>query len=147
MWCRFVETGDENMKDALAQGYPYVIVLSRYQGRLLLSRHGKRTTWETQGGHIEEGETPLEAARRELYEESGALAYSIRHLFDCQAGDDEEGSKGMVFFAEITKLGPIPDSEMAQVQCFDALPPNITYPGITPVLYERACEMGLFGGE
>ena len=42
------ETGD----------YKYVVVFSRYQGRLLLSRHKERRTWETQGGHVEPGETP-----------------------------------------------------------------------------------------
>ena len=45
--------------------YKYVVVLSRYQGKLLLSQHRDRNTWETQGGHIEPGETPEEAARRE----------------------------------------------------------------------------------
>ena len=30
--------------------YKYVVVLSEYQGKILLSRHKKRTTWETQGG-------------------------------------------------------------------------------------------------
>ena len=39
--------------------YKYVVILSEYQGKILLSRHRKRTTWETQGGHIEAGETPL----------------------------------------------------------------------------------------
>ena len=33
--------------------YKYVVVLSEYQGKILLSRHKKRTTWETQGGKIE----------------------------------------------------------------------------------------------
>lgn len=57
--------------------YQYVVVLSFYQGKLLLSRHKDRTAWETQGGHIERGETPLDAARRERYEESGALEYTL----------------------------------------------------------------------
>ena len=42
----------------------YVVVFSRYAGRWMLSRHRQRTTWETQGGHIEAGETPAEAAVR-----------------------------------------------------------------------------------
>lgn len=55
--------------------YKYVVVLSEYNGKILLSRHKDRTTWETQGGHIEDGETPLDAAKRELYEESGAIDF------------------------------------------------------------------------
>ena len=55
------------------KNYKYVVVLSEYKGKILLSRHKDRSTWETQGGHIEMGETPLDAAKRELYEESGAL--------------------------------------------------------------------------
>ena len=41
----------------------YVVVFTRYRGKLLLSRHRQRDTWETQGGHIEPGETPEQAAR------------------------------------------------------------------------------------
>ena len=44
--------------------YRYVVVFSHYRGKLLLSRHRERHTWETQGGHIEPGETPEQAARR-----------------------------------------------------------------------------------
>ena len=62
--------------------YKYVVVLSTYCGKLMLSRHKLRDTWETQGGHVEPGETPMEAARRELYEESGAIRYDIRALCD-----------------------------------------------------------------
>ena len=50
--------------------YPYVVILSRMEGKFLLSRHKQRTTWEFQGGHIEQGETPLQAAKRELFESS-----------------------------------------------------------------------------
>ena len=117
--------------------YKYVVVLSTYCGKIMLSRHKKRTTWETQGGHVELGETPLEAAKRELYEESGALRYQICALCDYWAGDERtgEGATGMVFRAEIEELGPMPESEMAEVRLFDSLPENLTYPGITPELY------------
>jgi len=117
--------------------YKYVVTLSSYKGKILLSRHKERTTWETQGGHIEEGETPLEAAKRELYEESGATDYYIAPLCDYWAGtgDESDGANGMVFKAVIHQLGAIPHSEMAEVKTFDALPDNLTYPAITPVLF------------
>lgn len=128
--------------------YKYVVVLSTYSGKLMLSRHKARTTWETQGGHVEPGETPMEAARRELYEESGAVEYDIRALCDYWAGDEVtgKGATGMVFHAEIHRLGPMPESEMAEVRLFDGLPGNLTYPAITPEIHafwlkeKEACE-------
>ena len=130
MTCKTYDTG------TLKQ-YKYVVTLSEYGGKILLSRHKNRTTWETQGGHIEAGETPLEAARRELYEESGATDFDIAPLCDYWAGDEQTRTEanGMVFTANIRTLGPLPESEMAEVKCFDDLPKNVTYPGITPVLY------------
>ena len=117
--------------------YKYVVVLSTYCEKLMLSRHKQRATWETQGGHVEPGETPLQAAERELYEESGAARYDIRALCDYWAGDEitGEGVTGMVFHAEIHELGEMPESEMAEVRLFDGLPENLTYPAITPELY------------
>ena len=115
--------------------YKYVVVMSKYQGKILLSRHRDRSTWETQGGHIEPGETPMDAARRELYEESGALEFDIRPVFDYWAGDENGGASGQVFAAEIRTLGPMPKSEMAEVRAFDEVPPNVTYPAITPELF------------
>lgn len=133
MTCRTYETG------SLKQ-YKYVVILSEYRGKILLSQHKQRTTWETQGGHIEPGETPMEAAKRELFEESGALEYEMEPLCDYWAGEEgtEDWANGMVFRASIRSLGPIPDSEMAWVQCFDVLPGNLTYPAITPVLFAYA---------
>ena len=115
--------------------YKYVVVMSKYQGKILLSRHRDRSTWETQGGHIEPGETPMDAARRELYEESGAVDFDIRPVFDYWAGDENGGASGQVFAAEIRKLGPMPNSEMAEVRAFDEVPPNVTYPAITPEIF------------
>lgn len=120
--------------------YRYVVVCSRWQGRMLLSRHRSRVTWETQGGHIEADETPLMAAHRELYEESGASRYEIWPLCDYWAADENPGSNGVVFVAEISELGPLPESEMAEVRAFDALPEQLTYPDITPRLWAMALQ-------
>ena len=131
MICELYEAGAlENLR--------YVVVFSRYEGRLLLSRHRERATWETQGGHIEAGETPLAAARRELFEESGATCKTLVHLCDYRAGDGENASNGAVFFAEVEELFPLPESEMAETALFDGLPEALSYPKITPVLFERA---------
>ena len=124
--------------------YKYVVILSEYEGKILLSRHKQRTTWETQGGHIEAGETPLEAAKRELYEESGAVDYDIAPLCDYWGGteDESQGANGMVFRAVIHKLEPIPESEMAEVKTFHTLPDHLTYPAITPVLFDYLKDHG-----
>lgn len=117
--------------------YKYVVVLSEYDGKIVLSRHKERTTWETQGGHIETGETPLDAAKRELFEESGATEYDIKPLCDYRAWNEEtgHGANGVVFHAVIHEFGAMPKSEMAEICEFTELPENLTYPAITPVLF------------
>mgnify|MGYP004549988447 FL=1 len=118
--------------------YRYTVILSFYQGKIMLSKHKLRDTYETQGGKIEPGETPLEGAKRELYEESGAIEFDIYPLCDYWYGKEDTGKKGngRVFVANIKKIGALPESEMEKVEFFDELPSNLTYPLITPVLFK-----------
>lgn len=70
-------------------------VLAFVGDRLLLTNLNARG-WDIPGGHMEAGETPEEAARRELYEETGArvdelnfLGYEVIRLL----GDKPDGYK------------------------------------------------------
>lgn len=57
------------------------------RNRVLLIRQYRhavgQTIWEIPAGTIEEGETPKECAERELEEETGYRAGSLRPFFDC----------------------------------------------------------------
>jgi 8-oxo-dGTP diphosphatase len=52
-----------------------VAIFCRHEETILLVRHRRLGTWLPVGGEIEPGETPLEAARRELFEETGLEGY------------------------------------------------------------------------
>ncbi len=118
--------------------YKYVVICSRMDGKWLLSKHKKRETWETQGGHIEPGETPLDAAKRELYEESGVDDAALYPVCDYYGYDLNSHANGMVFLADIRHMSALPPSEMKETKLFETLPENLTYPDVTPQLCAEA---------
>ena len=99
-----------------------VICVSEYNGKWVYSKHRERGTWEVPGGHIEEGETPIEAAKRELYEETGAVDVEITPVCLYKIS-----TYGMLCYAKIKKFDKIPDSEMEEIGFFDQEPENLTY--------------------
>lgn len=119
----------------------YAIIISRYDGKWIFVRHRDRTTWEVPGGHREKGEAAAEAAKRELYEESGAVDYILTEVADYSVESDGDTGFGRLFFAEVKKLGALPQSEIAEVRLFDAMPDNLTYPEIQKVLFKLAVEL------
>ncbi len=123
--------------------YKYTVICTYYQGKWILSKHKKRNTWETQGGHIENDETPLECARRELFEESGIKDATIYPVCDYWGFNLQSCSNGMVFLAIVNTLGELPKSEMKEIKMFEKLPDNLTYPNVSPRLYEEAYKVYL----
>lgn len=81
--------------------YRVVVIFTFHKNKLILSRHKKRSTWETQGGHIEPGEIPVDAARRELWEESGAETFTLTPLLDYSAGNGICQANAQAFLAQV----------------------------------------------
>ena len=117
--------------------YEFVVIFCRYQDKWLYCRAKGRDTFETAGGHIEAGEDPIDAARRELYEETGATRYEIRPVFDYSVQHPSHYTTGQVYIAYIKKLEELSDFEMEEVKLFDSYPEQLRFPEILPLLYTR----------
>lgn len=100
-------------------------------------RHKERDTWELPAGHIEPNEKPSEAAKRELYEETGAVCYTILPLFDYSVKIGMDKRYGRVYFAELEDIGDLPDFEIAEVSFHKKLPKKLTYPEIQTEIFQK----------
>lgn len=114
----------------------FAVIVSRHQGKWVYCKHKARDTWEIPGGHREPGEPVLETAKRELFEETGAVDFTLIPVSAyCVMRDIP--SYGLLCYAQIHTLGALPVSEIERIHLFDDVPRPLTYPHIQPLLLER----------
>ena len=125
------------------KNFKYAVIVSKYNGKWVFCKHKNRDTYECPGGHREVMESIDSAARRELWEETGALDYKIVPVcaYSVTAGAGE--TFGMLYYADIRRFGKMPVSEIERVIVSDELPKRWTYPDIQPHLVKKAEEIML----
>ena len=124
----------DQVEDSLLR---FAVIAAHSGDNWVFCRHRLRQTWELPGGHREPGEAIDDAARRELYEETGAREYRLYPISAYAAGDEAGESFGMLYFAEISAFGPLPEMEIAEVVLGKAVPGEWTYADIQPFLLKR----------
>lgn len=118
----------------------FAVILARTQGKWVFCKHRKRDTFEIPGGHREAGEDILTTAKRELYEETGAVDFDIEEICAYSVvrdGNKEQESFGMLYFAEIRTLEEELHSEIEKIILTDGEVECWTYPEIQPKLMEK----------
>jgi 8-oxo-dGTP pyrophosphatase MutT (NUDIX family) len=136
----------DNVDDSLLR---FAVILSKHQGKWVFCKHWERDTYEVPGGHREAGETILDAAKRELREETGAVDFSIKPICVYSvkgknriSEDLETETFGMLYAADIFSFEEI-RSEIETIISTDTLVEKWTYPLIQPKLFEEAKRRGM----
>lgn len=121
----------------------FAVIISKCGGKWVFCKHRERETYELPGGHREKNESILEAAKRELYEETGAVKFEIRQVCvysvegKTRVNETGEESYGMLYYADIMEFEKELHSEIERIEFFGELPQHWTYPLIQPLLMEE----------
>lgn len=121
----------------------FAVIVSKYNGKWVFCKHKQRETLEVPGGHREIGEKIGETAKRELYEETGAVDFTIKPICVYSVTSDNQETFGMLYFADINDFESELHSEIEKIYLLDDLPSEWTYPMIQPKLIEEIKRRGL----
>lgn len=138
MKVRFYENADNDL-------LKFSVIVSRHNNKWVFCKHRERNTYEVPGGHIEPGETPSEAARRELKEETGAIDFKLIPVCVYSVAKDGVSAEsfGMLYYVEIYGFEKELHSEIESIRFFEEIPHNQTYPLIQPKLIEEVIRRGI----
>ncbi len=128
----------------------FAVIAAKSNGKWVFCKHRKRDTLEFPGGHRESGENILDTAKRELYEETGAVDYNIKLVCyysvtgkNCINESGEE-TFGALYAAQIHSFEDELKSEIEKIFFLDGFPDKWTYPLIQPKLLQELNRRNVF---
>lgn len=138
MEVRFYETVEDEL-------LKFAVIITKSNGKWVFCKHWERDTYEVPGGHREAGENIDDTAKRELYEETGAIDYSIKPICIYSVVREEEGTEtfGKLYFADVFEFEGQLYREIEKIILTKDLIDNWTYPLIQPKLLEEAKRRGM----
>lgn len=120
----------------------FAVIVAKTGGKWIFCKHKARDTYEIPGGHREVGETIDDAARRELYEETGATEFDLVPVGVYSVCSDGEKTYGKLYYADVRSLETELHSEIEKIIITENLPEAWTYPEIQPELLKEAQRRG-----
>ena len=123
----------------------FAVIISKTNGKWVFCKHKDRDTYEIPGGHREKNEAIIDTAKRELYEETGAIEFNLKPICVYSVvGKTSPTSEscGMLYFADIKSFENELHNEIEKIFITDDLIENWTYPAIQPFLVEEAKKRG-----
>jgi ADP-ribose pyrophosphatase YjhB (NUDIX family) len=101
-----------------------VRVIALKNNEVLLVRHTYKLNWHLPGGGIKRKETLVEAANRELYEETGAKVDNLELVGVFTNFSEGRNDHIVLFSGNIVKLDNIKNREISEVKfvCYNDLP-------------------------
>ena len=124
----------------------FAVIIAKTDDKWVFCKHKERETLEVPGGHREAGEAIIDTAKRELYEETGAIEFNIKPVcvYSVTAPDNFDGKEtfGLLCYADIISFEEELHSEIERIEITDKLADKWTYPFIQPRLLEEAKRRG-----
>ncbi len=109
-----------NLKDYPNLPLSFSCVIAKHKGKTLFVFNPFRDEWELPAGLINSGETPFDAAMRELREETGQKASSLGYVGLCLLGlqSKEQLELGAIYYCRFEHIEPFRANDEATKMMF-----------------------------